>query len=216
MPHKKTMQELESDLADQIQAAKNTKSPERRRIFEVTAERIRALIAARKAESDAPGAAENIDPQPDAPQDNLGSAAVAEQGFQATNHATGATIVRNKFNGIDPVAFKVKTGTAEGIEAVVAAGSPTVTIAWKDGYTVTGNESLMKSRFAGCLADIAQYTCVRQGRYEKMWELTQPYRAQGYYAALRLFFGRAPSMAEIGKIRPTNTMKIIFENIQNK
>lgn len=129
----------------------------------------------------------------------------------------------------EPKPFQSRTIIAGGFESTdgpitskiaQANGSqnhnPTITITWSDGYELTLDETDATNRFKSTLRDAVALQCVQKNRIEKMWRWSTPWRTVGFYQALTSFFGRQPTLQDLGIQRPTEAQKAVFEAVFQK
>lgn len=94
--------------------------------------------------------------------------------------------------------------------------NPTITITWSDGYSITVDESGASGRFKSTLRDCISLKCVDEGRLQKMWRWDTPWRCTGFYQALTSFWGKPPSLKELGITHPTDRQREVFALISGK
>lgn len=94
--------------------------------------------------------------------------------------------------------------------------NPTITITWADGYTITVTETEARSRFATTLRDTTELRLAQQGRFDRIWRWSSPWRAVGFYRALIQFIGATPTLAELGIQRPNDVTRTAFAHIVEK
>lgn len=153
--------------------------------------------------SGAAQAARPTRPTPQAPKQ--GQHAAPSQAFQSR------TIIAGGFESTaEPITSKI--AQANGSQK----HNPTITITWSDGYELTLDETDATNRFRSTLRDAVALQCVQKNRIEKMWRWSTPWRTVGFYQALTSFFGRQPTLQDLGIQRPTEAQKAVFEAIFQK
>lgn len=107
------------------------------------------------------------------------------------------------------------TSTIE-VDAFTDPHNPRISISWADGYRLTVDETAATGRFKTTLRDCVALRCVAEGRLAKMWRWDTPWRCTGFYQALTEFWGKEPSMKELGISHPTDKQREVFALIQEK
>lgn len=183
-------QQLESDLAQQERALRQTTDARRARIYQNTISTIKRLLNQAPPTSDVYSnpPPEHSGSQPPPPP--RGTA----KSVNMPPHPPRTT-ARQRAEASAP---RTQTLT---VSAVNVGGTPTVTIEWDiNGSTeaATLTEGQCRGRFTTALRDLIESRRWEQGRLEDVQKTITFLRAEGYFSALCKFWQRPPTMSELG------------------
>lgn len=182
-------QQLESDLAQQERALRQTTDARRAKIFQNTIRTIKRLLEQAPPTSDVYS---NPPPEHSGSQPPPPPRATAKSVNMP--HHPPRTTARQRAEANAP---RTQTLT---VSAVNVGGTPTVTIEWDiNGSTeaATLTEGECRGRFTTALRDLLESKRWEQGRLEDVQRTITFMRAQGYFSALCKFWQRPPTMSEL-------------------
>lgn len=220
----KSEEELRADLEEMQRLIRTTDSPSRRKIFEQTAAYILAELEKRQQESQRPVTSPEQNGQYKStgakPPKVIVTPVHPPQGYQQldplrkTFHVftgSGTPISADNLpedigRADRPRAEAQRAGEASSTVAHVSGGPKEVVISWNDGTKTTLTEGVARSRFTSAFRDLAKSGYAKKDRLPDLIYYRTYHRACGFYQALTLLWGRAPSpldldIAPLSKIR---------------
>jgi len=200
----KSTQQLLDDLTEMQRLSAKTTSPERRKIYDTTAARIRQELENRKVAAANPGPKAGIvfraktapPPRTITPPSPQG-----EGTGVGPNHAEGIEMDEYIYHATsEPTTSKSDTAAAPHIHILAPLGGEPkkVRIQWGNGGIDTITEGMCRSRFTSALRDLAESTYAEKERYDDLRYYTTFHRACGYYRGLTALWGRQPTARDLG------------------
>lgn len=198
MHNEKTLSEYQDELAKLQKALKSPNiDAAEKRIYEDTISRIRSAMQSITSRQ--------------APAAGRTTAA-------ANKPERDGMIVTTKIKaGITPLRMNTNTVAADAetpvITADITGGNRLVTIQWNSEASDTFTEGEVRSRFTTALRDLAESRLAKQGRFSDIPQYIIFQRAVAYYQALSIFWGSAPTAAQLNLTPLSRVKQTIFELI---